>query len=99
MACGCFPVVGDIESMHEWIRSGVNGLLIDATSPRSMADGIVAALEAPALRAAAKNENTRVIAERAEYRRCMAMAEVFYRKVLERKGSLPQNGVASRRSA
>jgi glycosyltransferase involved in cell wall biosynthesis len=98
MACGCFPVVGDIESMHEWIRPGVNGLLVDATSPRSMADGIVAALEAPALRAAAKNENTHVIAERAEYGRCMATAEVFYRKVLERKGSLSQNGVASRRS-
>jgi glycosyltransferase involved in cell wall biosynthesis len=97
MACGCFPVVGDIESMHEWIRPGVNGLLVDATSPRSMADGIVAALEAPALRAAAKNENTRVIAERAEYGRCMAMAEVFYRKVLECKRSHPQNGVASRR--
>jgi glycosyltransferase involved in cell wall biosynthesis len=99
MACGCFPVVGDIESMHEWIRPGVNGLLVDATSPRSVADGIVAALEAPALRGAAKNENTRVIAERAEYGRCMAMAEVFYRKVLECKGSLPQNGVASRRSS
>jgi glycosyltransferase involved in cell wall biosynthesis len=98
MSCGCFPVVGDIESMHEWIRPGVNGLLVDATSPRSMADGIVAALEAPALRAAAKNENTRVITERAEYGCCMAMTEVFYRKVLECKGSLPQNGVASRRS-
>lgn len=86
MACGCFPVVGDIESLHEWIRPGVNGLLVDATSPRSMADGIVAALEAPALRAAAKDENARVIAERAEYGRCMAMAEAFYRAISYPKG-------------
>ena len=33
MACGCLPVVGDIESMREWITPGVNGLLADAASP------------------------------------------------------------------
>jgi len=95
MAYGCFPVVGNIESMREWIQSGANGLLVDATSPRSVAHGIVAALEDAGLRAAAKKENTRVIAERAEYGRCMAMAEVFYRKILESKGSLPQREATS----
>jgi glycosyltransferase involved in cell wall biosynthesis len=80
MACGCFPVAGNIESMQEWIQSGLNGLLVDATSPRSIADGLIKALEDPALRASAKNENARVIADRAEYRRCMAMAEAFYRE-------------------
>jgi hypothetical protein len=34
MACGSFPVVGDIESMREWIEPGVNGLLVDPHSPR-----------------------------------------------------------------
>jgi glycosyltransferase involved in cell wall biosynthesis len=29
MACGCYPVVGDIESLREWITPGVNGSLID----------------------------------------------------------------------
>ena len=86
MACGCFPVVGNIESLREWIRHGVNGLLVDATSPRSVADGIITALETPTLRASAKNENARVIAERAEYGRCMAMAEAFYRAILYPKG-------------
>ncbi len=81
MACGCFPVVGNIESMQEWITPGVNGLLVDATSPRALADGIIAALENPALCATAKNENARIIAERAAYGRCMAMTEAFYRKV------------------
>ena len=86
MACGCFPVVGNIESLCEWIRPGVNGLLVDATSPRSVADGIITALETPTLRVSAKNENARVIAERAEYGRCMAMAEAFYRAILYPKG-------------
>jgi len=80
MACGCFPVVGNIESMQEWVTPGVNGLLVDATSPRALADGIIAALENPALCASAKNKNAHIIAERAAYGRCMAMTEAFYRK-------------------
>jgi glycosyltransferase involved in cell wall biosynthesis len=81
MACGCFPVVGNIESMQEWVSPGVNGLLVDAASPRAVADGIIAALDNPALCAAAKKQNALIIAERAAYRRCMAMTETFYRKV------------------
>jgi len=80
MSCGCFPVVGNIESMQEWVTPGFNGLLVDATSARSLADGIITALENPALCETAKKENARIIAERADYRRCMAMAEAFYQK-------------------
>ena len=80
MACGCFPVVGNIESMREWVTNGINGLLVEATSPRLLADGIITALENPALCASAKYENARIIAERAEYRHCMAMTETFYKK-------------------
>ena len=86
MACGCFPVVGDIESMQEWVTPGVNGLLVDATSARLLADGIIAALENPALRARAKKENARIIAGRAAYGRCMAMAEAFYMKCIRGEG-------------
>ncbi|HTX90902.1 MAG TPA: glycosyltransferase [Anaerolineales bacterium] len=89
MACGCFPVVGDIESMREWIKSGSNGLLVDAASARSLAEGMVAALMDPALRARAKNENAHTVAERADYRREMAKAEAFYRKLLAEDRLLP----------
>ena len=78
MACGCFPVVGRIESMQEWIRHGENGLLVDASSPQALADAIVTALKDPGLREQARKENARLIAERAEYGHCMAMAEAFY---------------------
>jgi len=80
MACGCFPVVGNIESMREWVRPGVNGLLVNAASPRSIADGIMAALMNPALCAAAKDENARIITKRAAYGSCMAMTEAFYQE-------------------
>lgn len=78
MASGCFPVVGNIESMQEWVKPGVNGLLVDATSPSDMANKIIAALGSRELLTTAKNENARIIAERATYERCMAMVEAFY---------------------
>jgi glycosyltransferase involved in cell wall biosynthesis len=81
MACGCFPVVGNIESMQEWITYGVNGLLVDATSPGALAGAIITALENPALCAAAKKENATIIAERANYQRSMAMTEAFYHQI------------------
>ncbi|RPH74349.1 glycosyltransferase, partial [bacterium] len=31
IACGCFPVAGDLESIREWITPDANGLLFDPT--------------------------------------------------------------------
>ncbi len=83
MACGCFPVAGDLESIREWIKPGLNGLLVDPASPQSLAQAVIAALNDAALRASAAEQNVRLIAERADYRACMAQAELFYRKTIE----------------
>ena len=82
MSCGCFPVVGDIESMREWITPGVNGLLVDATDRQALANAIVRALNETALRSRAAQINTERIAERAVYARNMARVEEFYRALL-----------------
>jgi glycosyltransferase involved in cell wall biosynthesis len=82
MASGCFPVVGDIESIHEWIQHGVNGLLFDPNDPRSLADAILSAVAQPNLRASAAEHNTRLIAERAEYWRVMGEANEFYQRLV-----------------
>jgi glycosyltransferase involved in cell wall biosynthesis len=82
MACGCFPVAGDIESLREWITPGLNGLLIDPRDPQSLAEAILQALEDSDLRARAENHNTDLIAERAEYTHCMRRAEAFYNQIL-----------------
>ena len=78
MACGVFPVVGNIESVREWIDHDVNGFLCDQGNPESIADAIVNALNRPQLRESAKQINQRLIAERAEYTSVMARAESFY---------------------
>ena len=81
MACGCFPVAGDLESIREWITHGKNGLLVDSSSPRALAEGILAALENKDLREQAAGLNAKIIATRAEYSTCMAQVEGFYNKL------------------
>jgi glycosyltransferase involved in cell wall biosynthesis len=82
MACGCFPIVGDVESLWEWITPGSNGLIVDAGNPQALAEAILDALKDNNLRVQAARENSRIIAERADYQACMAKAEAFYRQVI-----------------
>jgi glycosyltransferase involved in cell wall biosynthesis len=83
MACGCFPVAGDIESVREWIEDGENGLLVDPADPRTLAAGILRGLEDSELREKAHEKNTRLIAEKAAYGGVMARAKAFYEEILE----------------
>jgi hypothetical protein len=78
MACGCFPVCGDLESIREWITPGENGLLVDPTRPESIAGAIVTALQDEPLRRRAAARNQEIITRRAEYRAVMASAAAFY---------------------
>ncbi len=82
MACGCFPIAGDLDSIREWIRDGENGFLIDSGSPFELASAIVKAIKNKDLRAKAAGLNQAMIAERAEYARNMAKAESFYQQVI-----------------
>jgi glycosyltransferase involved in cell wall biosynthesis len=81
MACGAFPVAGNIESVGEWLADGVNGLLCDQRSPESLAAAILRALDDPALCQRAAAHNQRLIAERAEHHAVMLRAERFYQEL------------------
>jgi len=82
MACGCFPIAGDLESIREWITPDENGLLFDSTDHQSIANSIVQAIENKSLRQKATGLNTKLIARRAEYRQCMDQADKFYNEVI-----------------
>ncbi len=81
LACGCFPIAGDLESIREWIADGQNGLLIDSGSPSALAHAILQAINDKDLRAKAAGLNQKIIATRAEYALNMAKAEEFYQNV------------------
>lgn len=78
MACGCFPVVGDLEALREWITPGVNGLLVEPGKPQALAEALLLALENPNLRARAARLNLSLVRERAEAGVVLARLREFY---------------------
>jgi glycosyltransferase involved in cell wall biosynthesis len=83
IACGCFPIAGDLESIREWITHGQNGLLVNPNDPQSIADGILLAIQREDLRLEAAGLNANIISARAEYGMNMKKVEEFYEGVME----------------
>ena len=81
LACGCFPIAGDIPSLREWITPGLNGHLVNPNDPRALAGLISEALNDYSLRAQAAENNLTLIKQRAERQAVMAQAEAFYKKL------------------
>jgi glycosyltransferase involved in cell wall biosynthesis len=82
MACGCYPIAGDIESLREWITPGLNGALFDPGDPQALARAVCQALGDAELRQQAADHNRQLILERAEYGQVMQQAEAFYRRLV-----------------
>ena len=80
LACGCFPVVGDIESLREWLEPERTGLLVDPREPRAAAQAVLHALRHPELRERARQGNIRVLKQRAEVNGVRREAQIFYNK-------------------
>lgn len=83
LACECFPIAGDIESLREWITPGVNGLLVEPSKPASAAEAILTALENSELRRQAAEMNKKIIRERAEVSLVRAKIDQFYQSIVE----------------
>jgi glycosyltransferase involved in cell wall biosynthesis len=82
MACGAFPVAGDIASVREWITDGQNGLLCDPADPAALAAALLRALGDEPLRRGAAERNAALVAERADFAEVMRRAEAFYARVV-----------------
>jgi glycosyltransferase involved in cell wall biosynthesis len=84
MACGCFPIAGDIESLREWISPGENGVLVDPGDAQALAEAILSSISQPEMRLRAKERNLQLVKERAEYGEVMSQAERFYQRLASR---------------
>jgi glycosyltransferase involved in cell wall biosynthesis len=82
MACGCYPVAGNIESVREWITTGVNGTLVENSNASALANAILVSLRDPDMRARAAEYNQRLIAANAKYEVVMGKAAAFYEQLI-----------------
>jgi glycosyltransferase involved in cell wall biosynthesis len=83
MACGCFPVVGDIQSLREWVQEGENGFLIDPRDSDALAMAVLEALENRNLRKRASETNLMIIKQRAAQRVTRPKIEKFYSRFIK----------------
>jgi len=81
MASGCFPIVGDIESLREWITPGVNGWLVPPDNPQLLAEAVSTVLQNENLRQSAAEANLKIIRERAELNLMRSQIQVFYQRI------------------
>ena len=85
MACGCFIVAGDIESIREWINHEENGLLCDPADQEALGAVLIEAVQNVELRQRAARINRKLIEERADYQRMMPKVTEFYHQVRQHK--------------
>ncbi len=81
MAQGCLPIVGDLDSLREWITPGINGSLVPYDNPRLLAEAIIQALETPDFRKQAARINRTLIEERADVHKVGEQISAFYRQM------------------
>ncbi len=82
MAYELFPVVGDIESIREWVNNDINGYLFDPNSKNELAECVNKAIENSALRLSALEYNRKIIKERADYFKIMPEIEALYTNIV-----------------
>ena len=79
MACGCLPVVGDIESLREWITHEKNGILANPQDAKALANAILAAVNQVDLRQEARKINRDIIESRADVKVTLPKIDAFYK--------------------
>lgn len=80
MAAGCFPIVSDLPTQHEWIEDGVNGFLTPAGDVDALAERVVGALENEEMRRQALPLNRRLVEEGGLWEKeSLRMEELYYK--------------------
>lgn len=67
MACGCFPILSDIQANRDWVQDGINGFLIPLGNHELLVKRILEAMESPSLVNKAKLTNRQIVEERLDF--------------------------------
>ena len=83
IALDCFPIMGNIPSIAEWITDGQNGILVNPLNPQEAAQAITQALQNEKLRAKAFQLNEKLINNRADREKNYNRVLDFYQGLLK----------------
>lgn len=83
MACECVPILGNIESMREWVENGQNGLLVDPHDPEALAQAILDALQQPKFLDQANRINKEILQKRATEEVTLPRIDNFYSQFIK----------------
>lgn len=67
MACGCFPILSDIQANRDWIQNGINGFLIPLGDHETLAKRILDTMDNPTLINNARLINRKIVEEQLEF--------------------------------
>jgi len=85
MTMGAFPIQSDTQSTAEWIKDGVNGLLVDPNDPASVATALSRALHDNGLIEAAAIHNLKQVSERLDLASIRPRVIEMYRTIATRR--------------
>lgn len=83
MACGCVPILGNIESLREWVDDGINGLLVDPHNPHDLARAVIKALNQADFLQNASQTNKEIIKMRAAQHVTLPKIDSFYAQFIK----------------
>ena len=81
MAAGCFPVLSDLPTQHEWVEDGVNGFLVPPGDATALAQRLRDALENASLRRDAAQRNRVIVEQRGLWQNNAPAMEEWYRRL------------------
>jgi len=86
MACGCYPIVSDVPSLHEWIRDGDNGRIVPIGNTQALARAMIETARTPDL-GPAIDKNLEIVASRASQGVNQEKMLAIYSELLERRAT------------
>jgi len=87
MACGALPIVGDVASVREWIRDGINGIVVSAFDSTVVTSALMRALRDDILVKNAQDINERLVRDGADYQRNMLDVESRYEMLVRSRSA------------
>jgi len=83
MACGAVPIVSDIEVYYQYLKDGINALLVDPENTREIAEKIIYCIEHLEIKENFYTINRKIVEEKENWHKNAKKMEALYKKLLE----------------